>query len=63
MANFKRGKRKNARAGCLMCKPWKANGVKGKLCNLTWQERRARISEKEQRRSCSGSTGRNEADT
>lgn len=27
--NHKRGKRKNARAGCLMCKPWKANGCKG----------------------------------
>jgi hypothetical protein len=26
--NHKRGKRKNARAGCLMCKPNKMNGWK-----------------------------------
>jgi hypothetical protein len=25
--NFKRGRRKNARAGCLYCKPHKANGA------------------------------------
>lgn len=25
--NHKRGKPKNARAGCLMCKPWKINKV------------------------------------
>lgn len=28
VANFKRKRRKNARAGCLLCKPWKANGCK-----------------------------------
>lgn len=28
--NHKRGKRKNARAGCLMCKPNKANGANTK---------------------------------
>jgi hypothetical protein len=49
MANHKRGKRKNARSGCLMCKGHKGNGMKGTLTNQTWQERRARISEKEQR--------------
>jgi hypothetical protein len=27
MANHRRGKPKNARAGCLMCKPWKINGA------------------------------------
>lgn len=27
--NHKRGRPKNARAGCLLCKPWKANGAKG----------------------------------
>jgi hypothetical protein len=27
MAHYKRRKPKNARAGCLLCKPWKANGV------------------------------------
>lgn len=26
MANHKRRKPKNARAGCLLCKPWKVNG-------------------------------------
>ena len=28
--NHKRGRPKNARAGCLMCKPHKANGAKDK---------------------------------
>ena len=28
MANHKRGRPKNARAGCLSCKPHKANGAK-----------------------------------
>ena len=28
MANHKRRRPKNARAGCLLCKPWKANGSK-----------------------------------
>jgi hypothetical protein len=27
MANHKRKRPKNSRAGCLLCKPWKANGV------------------------------------
>lgn len=27
--NFKRHRPKNARAGCLMCKPWKADGARG----------------------------------
>jgi len=27
--NHKRGKPKSARAGCLMCKPHKANGARG----------------------------------
>lgn len=26
--SFKRGRPKNRRAGCLMCKPWKMNGAK-----------------------------------
>jgi hypothetical protein len=49
MANFKRGKRKNARSGCRLCKPHKGNGSKGKLENQTWQERRARVTEREER--------------
>lgn len=28
MPNHKRGRPKNRRAGCLLCKPWKANGVR-----------------------------------
>jgi hypothetical protein len=30
--NHKRGRCKNRRAGCLMCKPWKVNGI-GELSN------------------------------
>jgi len=26
MAHHRRGRAKNRRAGCLLCKPWKANG-------------------------------------
>jgi hypothetical protein len=26
--NHKRGKARNARAGCKMCKPWKINGIR-----------------------------------
>lgn len=33
-----------------MCKPHKHQGFKGSLQHQTWQERRARVSEKEQRR-------------
>lgn len=50
MAHHKRGKRKNARSGCLMCKAHKANGLKGTRGAQTWQEQKARVSEKEQRR-------------
>ena len=53
MANFKRGRAKNRRAGCLMCKPHKANGRKGGDEAQTWQERKARRSEREQRRELS----------
>jgi len=27
MAHNKHGRPKNSRAGCLMCKPWKMNGI------------------------------------
>lgn len=33
MGHHKRKRPKNRRAGCLMCKPWKVNGV-GKSGNL-----------------------------
>ncbi|MHA2426989.1 MAG: hypothetical protein ACXADB_03055 [Candidatus Hermodarchaeia archaeon] len=48
MAHHKRKRHKNARAGCLMCKYWKANGVKGVKWAQTKQELLARESEKEQ---------------
>lgn len=47
--HHKKRKPKNSRAGCLMCKPHKANGAKGCLHNQTRQEKRARLNEKEQR--------------
>lgn len=46
--NHKRGKPKNSRAGCLACKPHKANGAKGKLSNQIWQEIVSRLDEQEQ---------------
>lgn len=49
MANHKRKRPKNRRAGCLMCKRHKANGIKGTKKAQTLQERRAREKEKEQR--------------
>lgn len=48
MAHHKRRRPKNRRSGCLFCKPYKGNGSSGKLCNQTWQEQKARVSEKEQ---------------
>lgn len=47
MVNHKRGRPKNRRAGCLMCKPWKGNGMERKADYRTVSERKARISEKE----------------
>jgi len=49
MAHHKRRKRKDIRAGCLMCKPHKSNCNKGSEAHQTWQERRARLTEREQR--------------
>jgi len=48
MAHHKRGRRKNARAGCLLCKMHKANGCRGGKYNRRRLEHRALISEKEQ---------------
>lgn len=45
MANHKRGRPKNRRAGCLMCKPWKANGVDRR----TMQEKRADLAKDDAR--------------
>jgi len=41
MAHHKRGRPKNRRAGCLMCKPHKANGSKGTRAARTNQDRRS----------------------
>lgn len=44
MAHHKRRRPKDARAGCLMCKPHKSNAFKGSLQSQTIQERKARES-------------------
>lgn len=44
--NFKRKRPKNSRAGCLMCKPHKANGMKGMTKQQTLQEQKAREAER-----------------
>lgn len=44
MGHHKRGRTKNRRAGCLLCKPHKSNGVDAPRL----QELRARASEREQ---------------
>lgn len=46
MANHKRRRPKNRRAGCLYCKPWKGNGCKHSA--LRRQELRGREKEREQ---------------
>jgi len=46
--HHKRGRRKNARSGCLMCKGHKGNGSKGKLNAQTRQEQLSRLAAKEQ---------------
>lgn len=50
MANHKRRRPKNRRAGCLFCKPHKGNGTKKTRSAQTRQELRSRMSEKEQRK-------------
>lgn len=47
--HHKRKGPKSSRAGCLLCKPHKANGAKNRSCNHTLQERKGRLAEKEQR--------------
>lgn len=39
--HHKRKRPKNSRAGCLLCKPWKANRIKGTGDARSMQERRA----------------------
>jgi hypothetical protein len=50
MSNHKRKRPKSSRAGCLMCKPHKDQRRKDCLGSQTMQERRARVSEREQMR-------------
>lgn len=47
--HHKRGRCKNARGGCLMCKYYKQNGIKDGRLGQPMQERRARVAEREQR--------------
>jgi hypothetical protein len=44
--HHKRRRPKNRRAGCLLCKPHKANHAKGSEAAQTLQERRARARER-----------------
>jgi len=48
--HHKRRRKKDRRAGCIWCKPQKANGNKGMAWAQTRQEKLARINEREQRR-------------
>ena len=50
MANHKRGRPKDRRAGCLLCKPHKSNGAKGTKGAKKRQELRADDREKDMRR-------------
>ena len=45
--HHKRGRPKNRRAGCLGCKPWKANHAKRTGVNRTLQDRRSEDAESE----------------
>ena len=39
MAHHRRGRAKNRRAGCLMCKPHKANGAQGETSRQTLRDK------------------------
>ena len=45
--HHKRKRPKDRRAGCLMCKPHKANGNRRRLEHQTMQERKAQIADLE----------------
>jgi hypothetical protein len=49
MANHKRGRPKNRRSDCLLCKPWKVNGVptESKEAEAHCDHKRRRFSAKE----------------
>ena len=46
--HHKRRRPKNRRAGCLLCKPHKANGERGSEASLRHADRRALVSAREQ---------------
>lgn len=56
--HHKRKRPKSRRAGCLLCKPHKANESKDKAESQTRQERRSRVAEKEQRDEAKREVGR-----
>ena len=51
--HHKRGRPKQARAGCLMCKPHKSNGACARHADMTWGNRRRFASGRDQLR-CAG---------
>lgn len=52
--SFKRERPKNRRAGCLMCKPWKGNGMQRKRWNVSYQERKGQIAERDEKTELEG---------
>lgn len=58
MAHHKRGRSKNRRAGCLLCKPWKVNGV-----STECKEGEAVSDHKHRRFACDGVCDGDEAET
>jgi len=54
MAHHKRRRPKSSRAGCLFCKPHKDQRAKDALGSQTFQEQKARVSEREQREELKG---------
>ena len=60
--HHKRHRAKNRRAGCLLCKPHKGNGMKGRAAFQARAERRARAAARDQvaevRRGASWGTAR-----
>jgi hypothetical protein len=47
--NHKRGKPKDARSGCIMCKSWKSNANKDRESEMAMPEQKSRASAREQR--------------
>ena len=58
MANYKRGRRKNARAGCLLCHPYKANGTPPRLRLRPSDRRRLDATESQVRGAADSAIGK-----